>query len=98
MTITTDTRPETAQAQHRGMFDHKRLMMKHTNQKHLIWKWASEQKIHDEYGIPSEMLSSFHEVHGLPRLRIGDNKKPLYSLPALESILETLPELQDQPQ
>jgi len=97
MTITTDTRPETAQAQSRAMFDYKRLIAAHRNQKNYAWKWARASKIEAEYQITEEELERFHKAYGLPRLNSTGKDEPVYSLPALEVILETVPQLQDEP-
>jgi len=59
------------------------------------WKWASASKIKDEYQIPSAALDSFSDLYGLPRLANSDPANPVYSLPALEVILETVPEFHD---
>ena len=67
-----------------------------THRKHkLCYKWATERKIKDEYGIPSGELNVFYETYGLPRLKGDSRRGLLYSLPALEAILETVTELHD---
>ena len=74
--------------------DHKRLIAVHRNCKYG-WKWASAEKITAEYQISASQLDHFHSFYGLPQLVTGDSKQAVYSLPALEVILETVPELND---
>lgn len=102
MTITTDTprQPEAVktasekpQPSTHGL-DHKRLLRIHQSALYG-WKWASAEKINAEYRISASQLDHFHSFYGLPRLATGDSKQPVYSLPALEVILETVPELND---
>ena len=50
------------------MFDYKRLIAAHRNQKNYAWKWARASKIEAEYQITEEELERFHEAYGLPRL------------------------------
>jgi hypothetical protein len=78
--------------------DNKRLLKIHSSSND-IWKWASAEKITAEYQISSAQLDHFHSFYGMPRLVTGD-KKPspfsaIYSIPALEEILQTVPELND---
>ena len=88
MPTTTETKSETY-----GL-DHDSLMATHRKHTHG-WKWATERKIKEEYGIPSGMLHEFHNTYELPRLKSAGNRALLYSLPALETILETVPEFLD---
>ena len=57
------------------------------------WKWATERKINEEYGIPSGELAFFHDTYGLPRLKGNARGGLLYSQPALETILELVTDL-----
>ena len=75
--------------------DHDKLLTAHREQRRHGWSWASASKIKEEYHIPGNLLDSFHGVYGLPRLMSSDNQQAVYSLPALEIILETVPDLHD---
>ena len=72
--------------------DHKRLIAVHRNY-NCGWKWASASKIKDQYGITSNVLNNFHALYGLPRLSHSNNQNSFFSMPALEVILETVPEM-----
>ena len=63
----------------------------------LVWKWATERRIKDELGIPSGELELFHNTYGLPRLKGDSRRGYLYSLVALEAILELVTDLHDRP-
>ena len=63
------------------------------------WKWVSAEEIAEHYPITPARLDQFHSLYGLPRM-VTTDKKPsifsaIYSLPALEYILHTVPELND---
>jgi len=74
--------------------NYSRLLDIHKKHKQC-WKWATERRIKDELGIPSGELELFHSTYGLPRLKGDSRRGLLYSLPALEAILETITELHD---
>ena len=64
----------------------------------LVWKWGTERRIKDELGIPSGELELFHNTYGLPRLKGDSRRGYLYSLVALEAILELATDLHDRPE
>ena len=88
MTAATATKSDTY-----GL-NQKTLITTHCKHKHA-WKWATEREIKERYSIPSGALHEFHNTYGLPRLSSAGNRALLYSLPALEAILETVPEFLD---
>ena len=75
--------------------DHDYLLAAHRGHTH-VFKWATERKIKEDYQIPSNVLDDFHKLYGLPRLLANERQPLLYSLPALEIILETVTELHDR--
>ena len=75
--------------------DHDYLLAAHRGHTH-VFKWATEREIKEDYQIPSNVLDDFHKLYGLPRLLANERQPLLYSLPALEIILETVTELHDR--
>ena len=73
-----------------------KLLDIHRKHKHA-WKWATERKIKEEYGIPSGEMEVFHNTYGVPRLKGDARRGLLYSLPALEAVLELVTDLHDRP-
>ena len=73
-----------------------KLLDIHRKHKHA-WKWATERKIKEEYGIPSGEMEVFHNTYGVPRLKGDARRGLLYSLPALEAVLEVVTDLHDRP-
>ena len=76
--------------------NYSKLLDIHRKQKQN-WKWGSERRIKDLYGIPSGELEFFHDTYGLPRLKGSARRGLLYSLPGLEAILELVTDLHDCP-
>ena len=77
--------------------NYSRLLDIHKKHKQC-WKWATERRIKDELGIPSGELELFHSTYGLPRLKGDSRRGYLYSLVALEAILELATDLHDRPE
>ena len=103
MTTTTDnhrqtkapqTAAETLKPDNHGL-NHKNLLATHRKNRAPQFSWANASRIKEEYQLPSSVLDSFHSIYGLPRLVSSNNQQSVYSLPALEVILETVPELHD---
>ncbi len=70
-----------------------------THRKHkLCYKWATERTIKSKLNIPSGELELFHNTYGLPRLKGDSRRGYLYSLVALEAILELATDLHDRPE
>ena len=72
------------------------LMQAHRENNSSLWKWEIAERITQRYQIPCKRLDEFHQLYGLPRLHQSGSTSifnVMYSVPALEVILETVPEL-----
>jgi len=75
--------------------DYKKLIQIHRDTRKPGWSWASATDIRDSYHITGQVLLMMHQRYGLPQLLSDRNAKPVYSLPALEHILESVDEMHD---
>ena len=74
---------------------YKKLIQIHRDTRESGWSWGSAATIKDNYQIPGSVLASFHSIYGLPQLVSSRNQMPVYSLPCLEVILETIESLHE---
>ena len=74
---------------------HEKLIQIHRDERKPGWSWASATDIRDNYHITGQVLLMMHQRYGLPQLLSDRNAKPVYSLPALEHILESVDEMHD---
>ena len=92
MTTATDTKPSTY-----GL-THKKLKTVHRDCVYG-WKWVSAEEIFKHYPLTPARLDQLRSLYGLPRMVTADKRPSIYSafysLPALEFILQTLPDMHD---
>ena len=70
-----------------------KLMDIHRKQRQPGWSWATGSEIKERYSISGHTLALLHRTYNLPQLVADQHGKPAYSLPALEHVLETVPEM-----
>ena len=75
--------------------NYEKLIKIHRDTRESGWSWGSAAVIKDNYQIPGSVLASFHSIYGLPQLVSSRNQMPVYSLPCLEVILETIESLHE---
>lgn len=74
------------------------LMQAHREHTASLYKWDLSDRIRERYQIPCARLDEFHQLYGLPKLQQSGSTSifnAMYSIPALEKILETVCELHD---
>ena len=74
-------------------WSHEKLLQIHRDTRESGWSWATAAVIKENYSISGQTLSMMHQRYGLPQLVADSHAKPAYSLPALETILESVPEM-----
>ena len=72
---------------------HEKLLQIHRDTRESGWSWATAAAIKDRYSISGQTLAMMHQRYGLPQLVADSHSKPAYSLPALEAVLESVPEM-----
>lgn len=70
-----------------------KLLQIHRDTRESGWSWATAPVIKENYSISGQTLAMMHQRYGLPQLVADSHSKPAYSLPALEVILESVPEM-----
>lgn len=73
----------------------KQLMKIHNESQERGFSWASDQAIKEAYQISGHTLALLSLHYDLPRIRFDARKPPIYSIPALNHVLNHAPELQD---
>ena len=73
--------------------NYEKLIKIHRETRESGWSWATAPVIKDNYSISGQTLAMMHQRYGLPQLVADSHSKPAYSLPALEVILESVPEM-----
>ena len=73
---------------------YKKLIQIHRDTRESGWSWATAAAIKDRYSISGQTLAMMHQRYGLPQLVADSHSKPAYSLPALEAVLESVPDKQ----
>ena len=73
--------------------NYEKLIKIHRDTRESGWSWATAAVIKDRYSISGQTLAMMHQRYGLPQLVADSHAKPAYSLPALEIILESVPEM-----
>ena len=71
------------------------LMEIHNASQEKGFSWASDTAIKDAYQITGHTLALLTLHYDLPRVRFDSRKSPIYSIPALNHIINNAPELQD---
>ena len=72
---------------------YEKLIKIHRDTRESGWSWATAAVIKENYSISGQTLAMMHQRYGLPQLVADSHAKPAYSLPALEIILESVPEM-----
>lgn len=72
---------------------YEKLIKIHRDTRESGWSWATAEAIKGTYSISGQTLAMMHQRYGLPQLVADNHAKPAYSLPALEIILESVPEM-----
>ena len=70
-----------------------KLMQIHRDTRQPGWSWATGAEIKEQYSISGHTLSLMRQRYGLPQMVADNHAKPAYSLPALEHLLESVPEM-----
>ena len=73
--------------------NYEKLIKIHRDTRESGWSWATAPVIKENYSISGQTLAMMHQRYGLPQLVADSHAKPAYSLPALETILESVPEM-----
>ena len=98
--MTTKSKPLTTAAQktapkkpeNHGL-SYEKLIKIHRDTRESGWSWATAAVIKENYSISGQTLAMMHQRYGLPQLVADSHAKPAYSLPALEALLESVPEM-----